>query len=1162
MGITSISLNVHGLRDPNKTNKIIEWLKIYKYDIVFLQETHLVSKSDIQNFQKAWNGQSFFSAGRNHSCGVATLFSEKFPIKSVAISNDLEGRWLNTTLSLPDTKLQLINVYAPNKIGERQQFFNMLHAHIKGGIPTIFGGDLNFIEDCYLDKLGGDSVIDISSVEALQGLTQSLGLTDIYRCKNPSGRVFTWSNGRVSCRLDRFYVSNDIASLTKASDITIFPFSDHDGPFLRFELPKTPKRGAGIWKFNSTLLENPEFTSKMKTFLLHWKERKKDFEGKFNVWWDLAKRKIKHICISFSKQIAKQKRCRRAELELQIRTLTLSGSEEDQQNLSLLKHELETIDITAINGARIRAKEFHYTCNEKSSRYFYQLENKRQTDKVISSLRTDKGELLSEPDKVLDYIANFYSSLYTPEAVDAVVQEELIGSIRLVLGDDLSSSLEHNLTSDECLNALQQMKPDKSPGSDGLPAEFYKFFWDVIGTDIVEVLNFCFDKGLLSDSMRLAIIRLLYKKNSKEDIRNWRPISLLNTDYKIGTKSLANRLKQMLPFLLNPDQTCSVPGRSIFENLFLVRDIFEYSKVKNFPLAIIKIDQEKAFDRVDWSFLERVLIKMKFGPKFRSFIKTIYNSVGCKVLNNGNLSKDIILKRGVRQGCPLSPLLYCIVAETLGNIIRQNRNIKGLHLPGTVKEVKITQYADDTTLFIADEKSVKEAISSIQLFENGSGSKVNYAKGKSHGIWLGPNKFSHLNPVNNLIWEHGEIEVLGINFGSDAATLKSWNKRLEKVNNRLHAWSNRFLSLKGKCMIVNTIALSGLVFISTVFSIPEKILKQANAAAYQFLWSHKNELVNRKSLPQPLEKGGLAILDLNSKSKALHLKFLKYIVDPTYEAPWVFFARYFIGQSLAKYDTNLRFLRSNNVPHSAIRPTYYDNLLSYINGLKDNFSKISSINATVKVIYDLIVSQSYSRPRAEQLWECKIGSRIQWKIAWLNSRLGVSTGHENDVLWKIYHHVLKTASYLKSWGLRINENCDVCAKTEDIEHIFLQCSVSKKAWRYFEKILRKLIGNFELNAQFIFFFQFRNKVNPIARKLAIYLIKLIIAQIWSARCERRFNKLKTLHNKIIYSVIAELKTRIKIVFNANIPLQKQFKMWSYGSILCECVNSALVFNID
>ena len=152
---------------------------------------------------------------------------------------------------------------------------------------------------------------------------------------------------------------------------------------------------------------------------------------------------------------------------------------------------------------------------------------------------------------------------------------------------------------------------------------------------------------------------------------NWRPISLLNIDYMICTKVLANRSRRVLPRIINKDQTCGIPDRGIYENLFLLRDTIDYVKHKQLSVAIITLDQEKAFDRVNHGFLQRVLSRFNFGPHFHRWIDVVYTDIISNVINNGWHSSPFRLERVVRQGCPLSPLFYCLVVETLGQVIRQ-----------------------------------------------------------------------------------------------------------------------------------------------------------------------------------------------------------------------------------------------------------------------------------------------------------------------------------------------------------------------------------------------------------------------------------------------------------------------------------------------------------
>ena len=160
-----------------------------------------------------------------------------------------------------------------------------------------------------------------------------------------------------------------------------------------------------------------------------------------------------------------------------------------------------------------------------------------------------------------------------------------------------------------------------------MSAEFYKPFWDILGPDFIAVSNAAFDKGILMVSQRRGMIVLMFKKRDKLNLKIWRPISLFNTDYNIITKYLANRLRQVLHTIINSDQTCSVPGRSIEQTISFIRDLIEYVNQKNLPGAIICIDQMKAFDRVDWSFILKTLQKFGFGPNFIQWVKLCYTDI-------------------------------------------------------------------------------------------------------------------------------------------------------------------------------------------------------------------------------------------------------------------------------------------------------------------------------------------------------------------------------------------------------------------------------------------------------------------------------------------------------------------------------------------------------
>ena len=427
---------------------------------------------------------------------------------------------------------------------------------------------------------------------------------------------------------------------------------------------------------------------------------------------------------------------------------------------------------------------------ERPTKYFYQLAKQRQTHNSISELRVGDRTVTSHKN-ILTACRDFSVNLYTAEPVDLKCQDWLLNQMDSTLTSEDQEKCEGAFTLSECYEALSQMQTNKSPGADGFPVEFYRRFWSLLGNDLVDVLNYSYEHGTLSDSQKQGIIRLLYKKDDPLLLKNWHPISLLNTDYKICTKVLANRLTKVLSVILSEDQTCGVPGRSIYENLFLLRDTLDYIDHKQVSAALISLDQEKAFDRVNHGFLQRVLSRFNFGPSFRQWVNIVYTDIHSCVLNNGWLSAKIKLDRGVRQGCPLSPLLYCLVAETLGQAIRRDDSIRGIPIPGVNKQSKVSQYADDTTLILADNYSITQSFNLINIFERGSGSRLNAQK--TEGLWLGSAAGKQTGPVN-ITWTTDKLKILGVYFGTSNVEHANWIDRIIKLEKPLNLWKSRTLS--------------------------------------------------------------------------------------------------------------------------------------------------------------------------------------------------------------------------------------------------------------------------------------------------------------------------------------------------------------------------------
>ncbi|KAL9951638.1 hypothetical protein ACROYT_G044340 [Oculina patagonica] len=296
------------------------------------------------------------------------------------------------------------------------------------------------------------------------------------------------------------------------------------------------------------------------------------------------------------------------------------------------------------------------------------------------------------------------------------------------------SHSEHPLSNEECLHILEQCAKGKCPGSDGLSVEFYLRFWSMLGEELVQSLNYGFEHQHLNITQKQGIIKVIPKKRKdKLYLENWRPLTLLNVDYKIATKAIAHRISNVLPKIINDDQTGYVKERYIGQNIRLIMDIMKVTELENIPGLAIFIDFKKAFDTVDWNFLHKTLQAFNFGPCIQKWIKTFYTDCSSCFINNGYASDFFMPERGVRQGCPLSGILFVLCAEILANAIRTDKTIQGINIHN--KEFKLSQYADDTTAFVSDLKSANNLFQLLSNFQECSGLEINKSKTEVKSFW-------------------------------------------------------------------------------------------------------------------------------------------------------------------------------------------------------------------------------------------------------------------------------------------------------------------------------------------------------------------------------------------------------------------------------------------
>lgn len=288
--------------------------------------------------------------------------------------------------------------------------------------------------------------------------------------------------------------------------------------------------------------------------------------------------------------------------------------------------------------------------------------------------------------------------------------------------------MEKGLTFDEVTASVMELSLGRTPGKDGLPTEFYRSLWTVIGIDFFKVLQESTNEGSLPKSCQRAVLTLLPKKGELTLLKNWRPVALLCSEYKILSKCLAKRLNSVLQQIIHKDQSYCIKGRSIADNLHLVRDLFDFASINDIDVGFLSIDQEKAFDRVDHVYLFETLKAFGFGDHFISLIKLLYSEATCLIKMAGGLSVPIRVQRGIREGCPLSGQLYSIVIEPL--LCKLRRVLRGLQINTLMPQqpVILSAYADDVTVLIRGNGDIQCLEESLECYGKASSAKVNWAK--------------------------------------------------------------------------------------------------------------------------------------------------------------------------------------------------------------------------------------------------------------------------------------------------------------------------------------------------------------------------------------------------------------------------------------------------
>ena len=557
MSIMITSFNVRGLRNDNKRARVLWHMKDNYPCILFLQETY-TTQNDETLWKNNWNGQIYMSHGTNHSKGVAILIPEDIETDIKNIDIDQEGRCIIVNGKFGGRDLTLMNLYAPTKndINNQMNFISKLIPKINEFHENlIMGGDLNTYLNPQLDKKGGKLQNISQYASRLLEMFEEYNLIDSCCICNPDKQRYTWrentAHGIIQSRLDYIICQHNLLYQSKNCKIGNSVYSDHNPINIELYIVDEQKRGKGLRKFNNSLLTDPKYVDKIKNKLEECEQRYKNSKDHCLIW-DAIKAELRGVSISHSSYKSKQRKIELQKLNQELLECEHALGIDKQKDPDLyqqyitVKNEIEQINNHITKGIMIRAQAKFIEHNEGNTKLFLGLEKSRAKTKNITNLIADNGISIKDPNEILKEEMRFYENLYKNnleyqgnESIEA--RKYFITKPDVCVSDADLQELDIELTNEEIAIALKQLPTNKSPGGDGFPVDFYKKNWPNIKKLVCNSIKGALNRGELSIEQKRAVLNLIPKKD--KDIRylkNWCPISLLNADYKIIAKALAN----------------------------------------------------------------------------------------------------------------------------------------------------------------------------------------------------------------------------------------------------------------------------------------------------------------------------------------------------------------------------------------------------------------------------------------------------------------------------------------------------------------------------------------------------------------------------------------------------------------------------------------------
>ena len=754
------TINVNGLRNLNSLNYLKDFIVENKLDVVALQEVGPL----LGSFSLA--GYAIVDNSTKNNLGTAIIYNTACKIENIYIHKS------NRIIKIKIENKHIINIYGyPQGTNHPRNkrdalFLKDLARLTKRQEDTIIVGDFNATTN--KEERGWYS-------EALKNVLTTFEMSEL----QPQESQPTFISHLGTTRFDRVYSSNKHLWTSKTV-VEEYLHSDHRAVIAQIGTRKAPtsrRNKSAFWKMNASVLKDEEYKNHLEELIN--KETDKIQDTNIQEWWEtIFKPGVKQMTIKYCTQ---KRRDRKATEDFWNKTMSnlaigaQNNEEIKSQYLKIKDARLQPKE--ELDGLRVRGRFPHSIRDEKIGAAHIGNEIRKAENNSIGPLEEREGVMHTTQQQKEDYLYKVYKKLYTLEEKSSEEYQPFLEKINTNISEQENKKMTGIITDTELRLVIENLKTDKTPGIEGLTAEFYQEFYPKLKEILLKLFNKILETKSITDTQRTGVITLIYKGGKRSDVKNWRPISLTCVDYKIISKIIANRIKPIISKIINPHQTGAMANRDIVENLTNIRNVLADAN----PLApgcILNLDFEKAYDRVDRARVYQVMENFGFSPTVVSWIKALYEKSQSIITVNGHLGKRVDMERGVKQGCPLASALYVLYIEPLH--LKIQNEIDGTRTGSSI--IKTGGFVDDVAIYLSNDYDIYQVNKILNNFDKATNSKLN----RNKTTLLAYGKWKHRkNWPLDWLKPQQQAKILGITFDNDTyKTMKINEKNMKNSRAR------------------------------------------------------------------------------------------------------------------------------------------------------------------------------------------------------------------------------------------------------------------------------------------------------------------------------------------------------------------------------------------